>query len=223
MQKSAGTPQAGETAPARGRGRPRAFDRGAALAQATHLFWRKGFEATSIADLTEAMGIGSPSLYAAFGSKEALYVEALHHYGENYDPLVWDRFRAAGTAREAVTSYLLDSAAVLTGSVADNPPGCMVTLSSVCSENHSDLDELLRSGRAATLDRLEARLGKAVAEGELPASLDIRALARFVQSVQSGMSILARDGASRAELEAAARIAMLGWDARTGHVDDAGA
>src|SRR5688572_27210770 len=128
MQKSEKTSKTHKTEPARGRGRPRAFDRDAALTRATHLFWRKGFEATSIADLTEAMGIGSPSLYAAFGSKEALYVEALHHYGENYEPLVWDAFRAAGTAREAVMSYLLDSAAVLTGSVADNPPGCMVAL-----------------------------------------------------------------------------------------------
>src|SRR5687767_835312 len=127
MQKSAETPQTDSVA-SRGRGRPRAFDREEALAQAMRLFWRKGFEATSISDLTAAMGIGSPSLYAAFGSKEALYVEALHHYGENFEPLVWDGFRSAGPAREAVMAYLLDSAAVLTGSVADNPPGCMVAL-----------------------------------------------------------------------------------------------
>jgi AcrR family transcriptional regulator len=214
MQKSEKSLKAHEIAPARGRGRPRAFDRDAALKRATHLFWRKGFEATSISDLTEAMGIGSPSLYAAFGSKEALYVEALNHYGENYEPLVWDRFRAAGTAREAVMAYLLDSAAVLSGSVADNPPGCMVALASVCAESQAGLAELLRSGRALGLDRIEARLERAVAEGELPAALDRRALARFVQTVQAGMSIQARDGADRAELEAAARIAMLGWDAR---------
>ena len=83
MQKYGRTSKDHETA-ARGRGRPRAFDREAALAQATRLFWLKGYEATSIADLTEAMGIGSPSLYAAFGSKEALYAEALRHYAEKY-------------------------------------------------------------------------------------------------------------------------------------------
>ncbi|TCL72080.1 TetR family transcriptional regulator [Rhizobium sp. BK251] len=209
------------TTPA-GRGRPRAFDREAALEQATRLFWTKGYEATSIADLTEVMGIGAPSLYAAFGSKEKLYVEALHYYGDNYQAMVWGRFFSAGTAREAVESFLLDSAATLTGCVVDIPRGCMVTLSSVGSEGHSELGELVRIGRAAALDRLEARLGRAVAEGELPASIDIHALGRFVQTVQSGMSILARDGASRAELEAVADVAMLGWDARTGNRDGTG-
>lgn len=198
----------------RGRGRPRAFDRGAALAQATRLFWQKGYEATSMADLTQAMGIGSPSLYAAFGSKEGLYVEALRHYGDNYEALVWGRFRAAATAREAVAAYLLDSAAALTGSLGDNPLGCMVTLSSIDCDDQPDLGERLRAARAVSLERLEQRFRQAIDDGELPPGLDIRALGRFLQTLQSGMSILARDGASRADLEAAAEIAMLGWDAR---------
>ncbi|NKK81983.1 MULTISPECIES: TetR/AcrR family transcriptional regulator [Rhizobium] len=202
--------------PARSRGRPRAFDREAALAQATRLFWIKGFEATSIADLTEAMGIGSPSLYAAFGSKEALYAEALRHYRDNNEAFVWAGFFSAGTAREAVMSLLMDSAAALTGCVADIPRGCMVTLSSVGSEGHVELGELVRTARAITLDRLKARLNQAISEGEIPASTDIHALARFVQTVQNGMSILARDGATRGELEAVAELAMLGWDTRTG-------
>ena len=215
MQKSDEMSNVNET-PARSRGRPRAFDREAALAQATRLFWIKGFEATSIADLTEAMGIGSPSLYAAFGSKEALYVEALRYYCDNYEALAWAKFLSAATARDAVVSLLMDSAAALTGCLADIPRGCMVTLSSVGSEGHSDLGEVVRSARAITLDRLKARLSRAVIEGELSASIDVHALARFVQTVQNGMSILARDGADRAELEAVAEVAMLGWDARTG-------
>ncbi|NYT41122.1 TetR/AcrR family transcriptional regulator [Sphingomonas sp. R-74633] len=213
MQNS-DSPVGAQEATPRGRGRPRAFDREAALARATRLFWQKGYEATSIADLTEAMGIGAPSLYAAFGSKEALYLEALRHYGENYDALVWDGFRAATTAREAVFAYLLDSAAALTGSLADNPLGCMVTLASAGSDGASALSETMRAARRTGYERLEARLAQAVSEGELPASADIQALARFAQTMQSGMSILARDGAGRAELEEAARIAMLGWDAR---------
>src|ERR1700745_4211462 len=100
------------------RGRPRAFDRKAALERATCLFWEKGFEATSITDLTTGMGIGAPSLYAAFGSKEALYAEALQHYAETNQGYVWAGFYAAPTAREAVRSLLTDSAAALTGSVA---------------------------------------------------------------------------------------------------------
>jgi AcrR family transcriptional regulator len=201
--------------PARARGRPRAFDREAALEKATRLFWIKGFEATSIADLTQAMGIGSPSLYAAFGSKEALYAEALQYYREKNEHLVWSAFGAADTARSAVAALLMDSAAALTGCVADLPRGCMVTLSSVGSEGHAELGEAVRSARGVTLQRLEARLARAVSEGEVAASADHHALARFVQAVQAGMSILARDGASRSELEAMAEVAMAGWDART--------
>lgn len=197
---------------ARGRGRPRAFDREDALAKATHLFWRKGYEATSISDLTAAMGIGSPSLYAAFGSKEALYMEALGHYQARYEASVWGRFNAAPTARAAVEALLMDSAAALTGALPDTPNGCMVTLSSVA--DHADIADLVRTARGVTLQRLEARLTRAVEAGEVPTDLDLRALARFIQTVQNGMSILARDGAPRAELEAVAQVAMAGWDSR---------
>lgn len=214
MQKSGPAHQGEDPGGGRARGRPRAFDREAALAQATRLFWQKGYSATSIADLTEAMGIGSPSLYAAFGSKDALYAEALRYYGERYRALVWGNFSTAATARDAVLSLLLDSAAALTGSLVDIPHGCMVTLSAVGNEGHSDLGDMVRSARAITLERLKTRLELARAEGEIPASVDLHALARFVQTLQNGMSILARDGASRAELEEVARIAILGWDAR---------
>jgi AcrR family transcriptional regulator len=215
MQKPGHRSRARKTATTRPRGRPRAFDREAALAQATRVFWLKGYEATSINDLTQTMGIGAPSLYAAFGSKEALFAEALRHYGDSYEGLIWTRFFSAGTAREAAEFFLMDSAAALTGSLLDIPRGCMVALSSVGSEGHAELGELVRSARAVTLNRLKVRLGQAVADGEIPASVDTHALARFVQTVQNGMSILARDGASRAELEAVAQVAMLGWDART--------
>jgi len=215
MQKSGQTSGAKKTPATRTRGRPRAFDREAALAQATRLFWLKGYEATSMSDLTQAMGIGATSLYAAFGSKEALYAEALRHYGDTYNGLIWSNFFSAGTAREAVESFLLDSSAALTGSLCDIPRGCMVSLSSVGSEGHAELGKLVRSARATTLNRLKARLSQAVVDREIPASVDLHALARFVQTIQNGMSILARDGASRAELEAVTQVAMLGWDART--------
>ncbi|MDQ0249077.1 AcrR family transcriptional regulator [Sphingomonas kyeonggiensis] len=200
----------------RARGRPRAFDREAALARATRLFWEKGYAATSIADLTEAMEIGAPSLYAAFGSKEALYVEALGHYRDTTEDLVWADFLAADTAREAVKALLMDSAAALTGCLADMPTGCMVTLSAAGSEGNAELGALVRAARAVGFERLRDRLERGREEGEIPASVDLDALARFVQTLQNGMSILARDGASRAELEGVADVAMLGWDARVG-------
>ncbi|RVT95959.1 TetR/AcrR family transcriptional regulator [Rhodovarius crocodyli] len=191
------------------RGRPRAFDREAALAKATRLFWEKGYEATSISDLTEALGIGPTSLYAAFGSKEALYSEALEHYARTYDCFVWTRFRAAQTARDAIEAFLMDSAASFTGCAADMPRGCMVTLSSVGSEGHEALGRLIHDAREEGRARLERRLRQAVSEGELPEATDVTALARFYQTVQSGMSLLARDGAGRAELEQVARLAMV--------------
>jgi AcrR family transcriptional regulator len=212
MQKSRQPAKPAPTPP-RGRGRPRAFDRDTALGQAVQLFWRKGFEATSMADLTGAMGIGAPSLYAAFGSKEALYAEALRFYEKNYGGNTWGDFDSEPTARSAVQSLLMNSAASLTRCKADEPAGCMITLSSIDGDRHAGLCDAIRTSRSAVVDRLETRFKRAVSDGEIAAATDLHALARFVQTVQSGMSILARDGATRAELEAVTRVAMASWDA----------
>lgn len=193
------------------RGRPRAFERETALAQATKLFWHKGYEATSIADLTAAMGIGAPSLYAAFGSKEQLFTQAVEHYAKTYSHHIWENFGAAPTAREAITAFLMDSAASLAGAIPGAPRGCMVTLSTVASEDHPEISAFLRAARAVTLERLTARLNRAVAERELPRSVDTHAVARFFQNTQNGMSILARDGASSTELKAVADLALNAW------------
>jgi AcrR family transcriptional regulator len=175
-------------------------------------FWSKGFEATSISDLKEAMGINSPSLYAAFGSKEALFAEAIRYYVDTVGSDAWASFRSAPTVREAVETYLGITAAALSGSTCDTPRGCMVTLSSVATEGYEELGELVRAERALFLNSLKARLGDAVEAGELRAATDVHTLSRFVQAVLSGMSILARDGATREELEAVVKTAMLGWD-----------
>lgn len=176
------------------------------------LFWIKGYEATSIADLTNALGVGPTSLYAAFGSKDELYAEALRFYSATYEDLVLGRFRKAASAREAAFAYLWDSAAAMTGSDCDLPHGCMVTLGTVGSDGHAELGDLMRTTRGGAFDVLASRLERAVVEGELPRSLDVTKLARFLQTVQSGMAIRARDGADRAELQAVAEIAMAGWD-----------
>ena len=196
------------------RGRPRAFDRDAALGAAMEQFWRKGFSATSMADLCAAMGINAPSLYAAFGSKEALYEAALRHYEEAAAPLIWGRFSAGATAHAAVEALLMDSAANLPGT--DRPPGCMVTLSTAGQEGCERLGELVAQARAEGEAMIAGRLRRAVAEGELPPGTDCAALAAFYACVQHGMSIEARDGADRAKLEAIARSALAAWPALTG-------
>src|SRR3990170_1290477 len=96
------------------RGRPRTFDRTAALARAMEVFWVKGYEGSSMSDLTAAMGIASPSLYAAFGSKEELFRQALKHYSDTEGRHIWDGVEDAGTAYEAVESFLMRTARVFT-------------------------------------------------------------------------------------------------------------
>lgn len=193
------------------RGRPRAFDRDAALEAAMELFWRKGFSATSMADLCEAMRISAPSLYAAFGSKEDLYEAALKHYSETASPLIWGRLESLPTARAAVADMLLASARNLPAT--DKPAGCMVTLSSVGQECDSRLGAMVATARGEGERLVAQRLARAVREGELPATTDVNSLARFFMCVQQGMSIQARDGASQEALETIAHAAMAAWPA----------
>ena len=200
-----------EASSSRGRGRPRAFDREIALERATRLFWTKGYDSTSISDLTEAMEIGTKSLYAAFGSKEELYGEALRFYYRSYEGLVWERFRASQTAREAASAFLFDSAAALTGSLCDIPRGCMATLASVGSGGLCTLKEFANTV-TGTFSRLNNRFEQGVADGDLPANVDPSKLARFVETVQNGMTVRARNGNNRTDLEGVAQVAMAGWD-----------
>lgn len=206
------TPTADESTPSPGRtrGRPRAFDRDAALDAAMRLFWRKGFAATSISDLTDAMGIGSPSLYAAFRSKEELYAEALRRFADEAASMIWSAFDRAGSARAAMESLLLAAAAEFPATPG-KPAGCMVTLSAAGAEGCAALGDLVSGGRREGLHRFEARLARAVQDGELRPGTDVPAMSRFYQAVQHGMALQARDGASRAELESVARAAMAAW------------
>lgn len=193
------------------RGRPREFDRTEALNKAMKVFWQKGYTATSMNDLYEAMGIKSPSLYAAFGSKEDLYEEVLLHYEQSVAPVIWRHMSTEPSPRQAVWLWLERSADILTQT--DMPHGCMVTLSAVGSEGNDRLGEIVRRLRTSGIDLLKARLLEAQQQGDLPASVDIDALTRLYISVQQGMSIQARDGAGRETLLSIARMAMILWPA----------
>ena len=197
------------------RGRPRSFDREKALEQAMLLFWEKGFQGAAMSELTAAMGINAPSLYACFGSKEALYREAMALYEAGDGAKLGAAIAAAPTAREAIEVYMMRSAALF--SRPDKPAGCMVVLSVVHAAGTSaEAGRALRDARSEMQGVMEARLRSDIARGELPASCDPPAIAAFYSTVQQGMSVRARDGASRAQLEAVARGAMAAWPGLTG-------
>ena len=191
-------------------GRPRGFDRDAALEDAMFLFWRKGFAATSMNDLCDAMGVSSPSLYAAFGSKEALYLEAVEYYVRTQGPPVWEKLAEGTTARAGIENLLVAWTGSLPKSRA-TPAGCMALLAAVSDEWPTAIVRVVRKVRLEMLGMLRSRLENAVAKGELPASTDIDGLSRFYLSVFQGMAIQARDGATQAELRAVAAAAMAAW------------
>jgi AcrR family transcriptional regulator len=190
-------------------GRPREFDREAALQAAMLLFWRKGFAAASMNDLCDAMGIRSPSLYAAFGSKEALYLEAIEHYVRTVGPTIWDKLGAA-TARDGVEKMLLAATEMLpeTGPI---PAGCMAVLGGVGDEWPAAVADVVKSVRLEMLGNLQTRLKMAVTDGELPAATNVDRLSRFYLTIFQGMALQSRDGATSAELKGVAASAMLAW------------
>ncbi|TPL66238.1 TetR/AcrR family transcriptional regulator [Mesorhizobium sp. B2-3-15] len=200
------------------RGRPRTFDRTAALRRAMDVFWAKGYEGASISDLAVAMGINSPSLYAAYGSKEALFLEATDLYSRVEGADIWLALEEAPTARLAIERFLRRTAKAY--SQSDRPQGCLITLGALHEDSsRGAICADLRRRRAENLTALKKRLERGVAEGELPADFDCRAAATFFATVQHGMSIQARDGASRAALMATVAGAMAAWKAMAGTIE----
>ena len=192
----------------RQRGRPRGFDREAALKRAVEVFWRQGYEGTSIADLTRAMRINPPSLYAAFGDKEHLYLEAVERYQQGRRDELGPLLDEAPTARQAIERVLREAARLYAQPHA--PRGCMLMLSSTaCAE--ASLQSQLAERRAVANEAFKARIQRGVRERELARSIDAGALADFYATVLKGMALQARDGASRRSLLATAEAAMRAW------------
>lgn len=192
------------------RGRPRSFDRDAALDKAMLAFWDRGYEATSISDLTASLGISAPSLYAAFGDKRKLLDEVVVVYGGRYGDFASVAFAEEPTARAALERILREAADVYTDPA--HPPGCMV-ISAAVNTTSEEVAQALRERRNANLAMFESRIRADMATGELPADTDARALARYAGAVLQGMSQQSRDGAGREELEAVAALAMRAWPA----------
>ena len=194
-------------------GRPREFDRDAALQAAMLAFWRKGFLATSMNDLCDAMGIRSPSLYAAFGSKEKVYVEAIGLYSSIADSLIWTHADDGPTARESIHKVLLGAANVLPG-FEGKPAGCMVNLATLGDEIPGAIPQTVRQARTDSLAVIRSALARGVAAGELPKSTNIDRLSRFYVGVVQGMAVQAYDGATQEDLVAMADTAIAAWPAK---------
>jgi AcrR family transcriptional regulator len=191
-------------------GRPLSFDRGIALQKAMLLFWRSGYEATSINDLTMAMGITAPSIYGAFGDKKSLFLESVDTYLSG--PVTSQSIiENAATAKDAARG-LLDAAVIgFTGD--DTPRGCLLASAAIsCSPAAADVQAALSVKRLKIEKLLEDKILTAIQSGELDGSQSAQALAGHIMAVIQGLSTLARDGADRKKLADVAVVAMNGWN-----------
>lgn len=172
------------------------------------LFWERGYEATSIADLTEAMGIRAPSLYAAFGDKRSLFEEAVAGFRHTHGAYVARALAEEPTVRAGIARLLRDSATEFT--TPGRPHGCLV-ISAGVNCGSPQVREQLRAIREGSVADFERLIAAAVASGEEPPETDPGTLARLTAAVLQGMSQQSRDGVGRAELELLAAAAMRAW------------
>ena len=190
-------------------GRPREFDVDKALDLALQVFWRKGYEGASMADLTETMGITKPSLYSAFGNKEELFRKALDRYVDGpggYVPVAL----AKPSIRAVVEHLLYQSADALTD--PSHPPGCLAVQGALtCGDAAESIKQELMSRRANGEQDLRKRFERAIAEGDLPAESDAADLAAYISAILQGMAVQAAGGTSRAQLRKIAEMALRTW------------
>lgn len=190
-------------------GRARAFDVDEALDGAMTVFWSKGYEGASLSDLTKAMGINRPSLYAAYGNKQELFRKVLERYGEG--PSSYER-EALGrpTARQVAEGLLRGAADVQTDPAT--PAGCLATLGTTyCADDSSSVGKMLIAARLAGHAAIRERFERARAEGDLPADADPKALTHYIGAVVCGMAVLAASGATREDLERVIELTMRAW------------
>ena len=195
----------------RPRGRPSNFDHEEALEKALQVFWAHGYEGTSMAELTEALGINKPSIYAAFGNKEELFHKVLGKYLSGPLSYISEAMNQP-TARETVEMFLTKSAELLTN--PNNPCGCMIVQGALtCGQGSSVIQQELISYRGDLETSFTKRFELAQVQGDLPSKVNTKLLAKYIATIHQGMSVQATSGASREELSAVVEIALRNWPA----------
>jgi AcrR family transcriptional regulator len=193
------------------RGRPRTFDRDQALKSAIEVFWARGYDGATLEELQAAMGgIAPPSFYAAFGSKDRLFREAVGRYHREMSGRFLGALEAP-TAREGIEALL--RAAVDTFSGGHGPRGCLIMLGALnCTRANKDAHDYLLELRQQGPDAIRQRLARGVADGDVPAGAPLAELTSFYTTVLQGLAIRAHDHASRQALTAAVDAAMAAWE-----------
>ena len=206
QQLNTGTVSSASTAV---RGRPRAFDAEDALDRALKVFWRNGYEGTSLDDLTAAMNINRPSLYAAFGNKETLFRRALARYSSGPAAHVYAALQAP-TARAVAKRMLVGTVDLLTD--PRHPRGCLIVQGALaCGAASAAVQRELAKHRKAGVAALRKRFDRARREGDLPRSASPADLARYISTIAHGLSVQAASGASRAELMRVVKTSLRAW------------
>lgn len=203
--KSSAPPES--AAPRKGRGRPREFNREEALDAALRLFWAKGYEPTSVAEICAAMDVNPPSLYATFGNKTALFLEAMRHYERLYWEKPAARFMREKNIYKAVDDYFQDAAKILLTPSA--PCGCMTVLSAInISDDEKEIIAELKKLRSATREMFTERMRIAIDAGQIPADTNVPAIAGALTALLEGLSLQARHQVFLSELKAMAACAV---------------
>jgi len=197
------------------RGRPRGFDRNAALDTAMRLFCERGYEGVSLAELTAAMGVNPPSLYAAFGSKQALFLEAVELYRKTVFAPVIAALASEGPVKAALADMLARAASAF--AAPERPGGSLSVLGAInCASENAGLRALLAEGRNETERLISERLERARAAGDLPAKADAAAVAGFYAAILHGLALAGFDGATSEALAAIAERGVAAFEAVTG-------
>lgn len=194
------------------RGRPRVFEKEIALQKALKIFWERGYDGASLAELTTELGINKPSLYAAFGNKEELFKQALTQYIEGPAAFVNEAIQAP-TARKVAEKFLLEAARFLTDQ--QHPKGCMIVQGALsCGQGADMIKDLLIQYRKSYEGLLEKRLNLAQETGDMPKDTNVKDWAKYLATLHQGMSVQAINGATREELDNIIKLALASWPSR---------